>query len=76
MSASVLNDLGGLISLIKIKLEASTSDFRWGQVLGFILGAACVAGAVYTAMIGAHPAVSVALVGLPIVAVVKAFLKK
>ena len=60
----------------KTKLEAAASDFRWGQILGFVLGLACVAAAVYTAKIGAHPTVSIALVGLPIAAAIKAFLRK
>lgn len=43
-----------------------------GQALGFVLAAGCVAGAVYTAIIGAHPSVSIAFLALPIASVIKA----
>lgn len=43
-----------------------------GQLLGGLIAALCVAGAVYTAKLGAHPTVSIALVGLPIAAIIKA----
>jgi uncharacterized membrane protein len=43
-----------------------------GKVLGVAVALACTAGAVYTAVIGAHPTVSIALVGLPIAAIIKA----
>jgi uncharacterized membrane protein len=43
-----------------------------GQLLGGLVAVLCVIGAVYTAKIGAHPAVSIALVGLPIAAIIKA----
>lgn len=60
----------------KTELVASIRDFRAGQIMGFVLGMACLAGAVYTAVIGAHPTVSVALVSLPIMAAIKTFLKR
>lgn len=43
-----------------------------GQLLGGVVAVLCVIGAVYTASIGAHPTVSIALVGLPIAAIIKA----
>ena len=46
-----------------------------GQVLGFILCLAFGAAAVYTAMKGAHWSISVALVGIPIAGIVKAFVR-
>ena len=58
------------------KLAASTSDFRRGSWMGFSLAVLCVVGATVTAYIGAHAAVSVALVGVPIMGVVVKFLKK
>lgn len=50
------------------ELHAATSDFRRGHWMGAIIALSCVAGATYTAYIGAHWAVSIALVGLPITA--------
>ena len=58
------------------KLSASTRDFRWGQILRFILSMTCVGGSIYTASHGAHPAVSIALVSLPIMAAIRAFLTR
>lgn len=60
----------------KMELHAEVADFRRGQRLGFVLGLACVAGSVYTAIIGAHPTVSIALVSLPIMAAIRGFLTK
>ena len=54
-------------------LDAQVRDTRRGHWLGGVISVAAVAGAVFTAYIGAHPAVSVALVGLPIAAIVQAF---
>jgi uncharacterized membrane protein len=58
------------------KLAASTADFRRGSWMGFVLALACVAGAVFTAYIGAHSTVSVALVSVPIMGAVVKFLRK
>ena len=58
------------------KLTASVGDFRRGHWLGAALGLVSVAGAVFTAYIGAHPTVSIALVSLPIMAAVRGFLKR
>lgn len=43
-----------------------------GQTLGFIIAAACVAGAIYTAVQGAPAAVSIAFLTLPVASVIKA----
>jgi uncharacterized membrane protein len=58
------------------RLSAATSDYRRGSWMGFVLGILCVAGAIYTAYIGAHPTVSIALVSLPIMAAVRGFLNR
>lgn len=50
---------------------AFTSDLL-GQAAGAVVALSSLAGAVYTALNGAHPAVSIALVGLPIAAIIKA----
>jgi Flp pilus assembly protein TadB len=43
-----------------------------GQVLGALIAASAVAGAVYTSVQGAHWSVSVALVSLPVAAIIRA----
>lgn len=43
-----------------------------GQLLGAAVALASTAGAVYTAYLGAHPTVSIALVSLPVAAIIKA----
>jgi uncharacterized membrane protein len=58
------------------KLEASAGDFKRGSWMGWTLALTCVGGAIYTAYIGAHPTVSVALVSVPIMGVVLKFLKR
>jgi uncharacterized membrane protein len=57
------------------QLEATRGVFRSdmaGQFLGGLVAVLCVIGAVYTAKLGAHPTVSIALVSLPIAAIIKA----
>lgn len=49
---------------------------RRGQYLSFVIVMASLAAATYTAYIGAHWAVSCALVGVPILNTVKAIVKK
>lgn len=44
-----------------------------GQVLGWLVAVACIAGSVYTASIGADWRISVALVTLPLAAIIRAF---
>lgn len=60
------------LSQESIALRAAVSDKRRGQWLGAAIGFASIAGAVFTAYIGAPAAVSVALVGLPIAGIVQA----
>jgi hypothetical protein len=61
--------------LVAAQRENSRGVFRSdlaGQTLGWGLALCCVGGAVYTAVMGAHPAVSIALVSLPIASIIKA----
>lgn len=60
----------------KQKLTASVGDFKRGHWMGYTLGVLCVAGSIYTAVIGAHPTVSIALVSLPIMAAIRGFFGK
>jgi uncharacterized membrane protein len=43
-----------------------------GQFLGWTIGLICVGGAIYTATLGVTPAIPIALVGLPVVSIIKA----
>lgn len=56
------------------RLEATIKESKVRGWQGFALSIACVAGAVGSAALGAHPAVSIALVSLPMVAAIKALL--
>jgi len=58
------------------ELEGARKDFCRGQVLGGVLALACVAASLYSVSIGAHPAVSIALVGIPITALIGKMLKR
>lgn len=58
------------------ELEATRKDFMRGQIIGGLLALACVLASVYSIYIGAHPAVSVALVGIPIMALLGKMLKR
>lgn len=61
--------------LVAAQRSTAAGSFRSdlvGQVLGGLVALACVGGAVYTAQIGAHWSVSVALVSLPVATIVKA----
>lgn len=64
------------ISYERAELEATRRDFRRGQVMGSILALACVLASVYSVSIGAHPIVSIALVGIPIMALIGKILKR
>lgn len=64
------------IQIERAGFEARKRDFKRGQILGTILAVICVAASVYTAAIGAHPFVSVALVSLPITALIGRIIKK
>lgn len=52
-------------------LGAAITDFRRGHWLGVGFGALSVLAAAVTAYFGAHPTVSIALVGLPLAAVIQ-----
>lgn len=64
------------ISYETAELNATRRDFRRGQVLGTILAAACIAAAVYSVYVHAHPAVSIAMLGLPVMALIGKVIKK
>lgn len=55
-------------------LDAAVIDGRVRRWQGFGLSVLCVVASVYSVYLGAHPTVSVALVGLPIAAAVKAII--
>ena len=54
--------------------EAIRQDNKRGHWLGFIIALAAVIAASATAYFGAHPSVSIALVGVPILGIVKAII--
>lgn len=61
--------------IVSAQRETARGAFRSdlvGQLFGWSVALACIAGAVYTAMNGASPWVSVALVSLPVASIVKA----
>ena len=58
------------------RLAAAIFDGRMGHVFGFLLSVACVAGAIYSVYLRAHPTVSIALVSLPMVAAIKALIRR
>ena len=61
--------------VVATQRETARGAFRSdlaGQILGWSLALACIAGAVYTAVIGVSPWVSVALVSLPVASIIKA----
>jgi uncharacterized membrane protein len=59
----------------KQALDAQRRDVRRGHFLGGLLGTLALVGAAGTAYIGAHPTVSVAMVGLPIAAILRSALR-
>ena len=61
--------------LVKSQQANARGVFRsdlLGQTLGFLLAAACVACAAYTALNGAHPSVPIAFLAFPLASVIKA----
>ncbi|WP_425271750.1 DUF2335 domain-containing protein [Pusillimonas noertemannii] len=64
------------ISYERAELEATRRDFRRGQIIGATLALACVIASVYSVILGAHPIVSVALVGIPIMALIGKILQR
>lgn len=63
------------MELDRATVKAEILDTIGGKVLGALMTMAAVAGAVYTAYIGAHWGVSVAIVGVPITALIGRFIK-
>ena len=63
------------IGMEKTAIKAEIWDTIGGKVLGAVMTLASVAGAIYTAQIGAHWSVSVAIVGVPITALIGKFIK-
>ena len=64
-------------SLVTSQREVARSSFvhgMAGQILGAVVAISFVAGAAFTAYIGAHPAVSIALVSLGAASIIKAML--
>jgi hypothetical protein len=59
----------------KTGLSAATQEAWRGQILGFCVALAAIAGAAFTAYIGAHPAVPVALVSVPVLGLVRAIVR-
>ena len=54
-------------------LKQQSIDTKIGMLIGGVALLGCIAGSVYTAIIGSHPAVSIALVSAPVMAVVLKF---
>lgn len=55
-------------------LNAAISDAKLGKWIGGSIAVLSIFGAIYTAYIGAHPLVSCALVGMPIMTVIKSII--
>ena len=64
------------ISQDKTALNAEIADTRRGHWIGGLVSVGAIAASIYTASIGAHATVSIALVGLPIAIIVQSFLKR
>jgi uncharacterized membrane protein len=58
----------------KNAISAEIADTKRGQWLGAVITVIAVCGAIYTAIQGAHPLVSIALVGVPVLGLVKAII--
>lgn len=56
-------------------LQATIKDTARGHWIGLGIATLSISGAMFTAYIGAHPGVSVALVGLPLVAIIQSVLR-
>lgn len=59
----------------KVGLSATISESRRGQYLGSVVSLIAVIGAIYAAHIGAHWSVSIALVGVPVLGLVRAIIR-
>lgn len=55
-------------------LESMRSDIKRGHYIGGTVCVLAICGAIYTAFIGANFAVSIALVGVPVLGMIKAFM--
>lgn len=64
------------LSQDKTALNAEIADTRRGHWIGGLVSVGAIAASIYTASIGAHATVSIALVGLPIAIIVQSFLKR
>lgn len=60
------------IAFEKAGLQASIAEAKRGQFLGFTISLAAIVAAVGSAWLGAHFAVSLALIGVPIMGLAKA----
>ena len=60
----------------KCALRAEMADTLGGKFAGFLLTLAAIGGAIYASHIGAHWSVSVAIVGVPIAALIGKFVAK
>ena len=56
-------------------LEATIRDTRRGHWIGGTVSVLALVGCVFSVYLGAHPAVSVALVSLPVVAIIQAIVR-
>jgi uncharacterized membrane protein len=56
------------------RLKSLSSDFKRGHYIGGLVCLCAIGGAVYTAVIGAPAAVSIALVSVPVLGMIKAFI--
>jgi uncharacterized membrane protein len=56
----------------KTGLAATVREARRGQILGAIISAVAIGGAIFNTYIGGYWAVSVALVGVPVLGIVRA----
>ena len=73
--AMVEHEQAHRIAMEQKALHADVWDALGGKLLGALMTLVAVAGAVYTADSGAHWIVSVAIVGVPIMALIGKFLK-
>lgn len=55
-------------------LNAMQSDAKRGHWIGGVVCILAVGGAIFTTYIGAHPTISIALVGVPVLGMIKAFM--
>ncbi|MCL2656852.1 MAG: hypothetical protein FWD62_05410 [Betaproteobacteria bacterium] len=60
------------ISYERTHLAAVVSDTQRGHYIGLLISLAAIGGALATAFLGAHWSVSVALVGIPILGIIRA----